>query len=163
MMNMNAYFTDSVVATGALTAFLILMALAAAAAVFTIIGRFYIFRKMGVAGWKSLIPGYSLYTQYAMTWKTSAALAAIACGILGYIASAMNTVSCAYAIAEVMSIAAGAIMLVGNIKLAKSFGHGAAFGFGLSFLSPIFCMILAFGKDTYIGKTTDTMQPTVQA
>ena len=37
------------------------------------------------------------------------------------------------------------------ISLAKSFGKGAAFGLGLTFLGFIFFPILGFGKAEYIG------------
>ena len=36
-------------------------------------------------------------------------------------------------------------------KLAKAFGHGAGFGFGLLFLNPIFILILAFDSSEYVG------------
>ena len=40
-----------------------------------------------------------------------------------------------------------AIMVI--FRLAKSFGKGIGFGFGLLFLSPIFLLILAFGSASY--------------
>lgn len=36
-------------------------------------------------------------------------------------------------------------------KLAKAFGQGIGFGFGLLFLSPIFLPILGFGSSEYVG------------
>ena len=36
-------------------------------------------------------------------------------------------------------------------KLAKAFGQGVGFGFGLLFLNPIFVAILGFGNAEYIG------------
>jgi hypothetical protein len=42
-----------------------------------------------------------------------------------------------------------AIRLV--FDLAKVFGRGVGFGFGLLFLFPIFVMILAFGDAVYVG------------
>ena len=42
-----------------------------------------------------------------------------------------------------------AIML--TFRLAKSFGKGVGFGFGLLFLEGIFVLILAFGKAQYVG------------
>lgn len=42
-----------------------------------------------------------------------------------------------------------AIMML--FKLAKSFGKGTGFGFGLLFLMPIFILILAFGDARYQG------------
>lgn len=36
-------------------------------------------------------------------------------------------------------------------KLAKAFGKGTGFGFGLLFLNTIFILILGFGDAEYIG------------
>ena len=36
-------------------------------------------------------------------------------------------------------------------RMAKSFGKGVGFGFGLLFLNTIFMLILAFGKAQYVG------------
>ena len=41
------------------------------------------------------------------------------------------------------------LAIVAMFKLAKSFGKGVGFGFGLLFLSPIFLLILAFDNSTY--------------
>ena len=38
-----------------------------------------------------------------------------------------------------------------TFRLAKSFGKGIAFGFGLLFLNTIFMLILAFGGAQYVG------------
>ena len=36
-------------------------------------------------------------------------------------------------------------------KMAKAYGQGTGFGFGILFLKPIFYMILGFGDSEYIG------------
>ena len=38
-----------------------------------------------------------------------------------------------------------------NFKLAKAFGKGTGFGFGLLFLNTIFILILGFGDTKYVG------------
>lgn len=43
------------------------------------------------------------------------------------------------------------VMIMLYFKLAKVFGRGMGFGFGLLFLPFIFLPILGFGDDRYIG------------
>lgn len=122
--------------------------------IFYMIGTCRVFSKCGVAGWKAIIPFYNLYTQYSLTWKGWLAIVSIALSIAGSVLANSGDTTLA-TISIVCNIAYGIIMLIGNIKLAKSFGHGVPFGLGLTFLQPIFIMILGFGSATYIGNTTE--------
>ena len=38
-----------------------------------------------------------------------------------------------------------------NLRLAKAFGKGTGFGVGLTFLAPIFFLMLGFGKAEFVG------------
>ena|ERR1700741_3107946 len=49
------------------------------------------------------------------------------------------------------------IAIVAIFKLAKVFGKGTGFGFGLLFLGFIFYPILGFGSATYLGESELTM------
>ncbi len=49
------------------------------------------------------------------------------------------------------------ISLVDVHKISKSFGHGFGFTLGLIFLSPIFTLILGFGKSQYIGPNGESV------
>ena len=97
-------------------------------AVIEIIAMWKIFTKAGQAGWKSLIPIYNIYTFVKIAdgngWK--------------FLLLCLPIVNIVYA-----------IML--TFRLAKSFGKGVGFGFGLLFLEGIFVLILAFGKAQYVG------------
>ena len=97
-------------------------------AVIVIIAMWKIFTKAGQAGWKSLIPIYNIYTFVKIAdgngWK--------------FLLLCLPIVNIVYA-----------IML--TFRLAKSFGKGVGFGFGLLFLEGIFVLILAFGKAQYVG------------
>lgn len=96
--------------------------------VLTIVAMWKIFSKAGQAGWKSIIPIYNVYTLCKIAdgngWK--------------FLLLLIPIVNIVYA-----------IMLV--FRLAKSFGKGVGFGFGLLFLSTIFTLILAFGSASYVG------------
>lgn len=96
--------------------------------VLMIVAMWLIFSKAGQGGWKVLIPFYNLYTFCKVAdgngWK-----------FLLFLIPLVNLI---YAI-------------ILDFRLAKSFGKGVGFGFGLLFLTPIFMLILAFGKAQYIG------------
>lgn len=96
--------------------------------ILSIVAMWIIFKKAGQAGWKCLIPIYNVYTLVKIVdgngWK--------------FLLLLIPFVNIVYA-----------IMLV--FRLAKSFGKGVGFGFGLLFLNTIFMLILAFGKAQYIG------------
>ena len=96
--------------------------------ILTLIAMWKIFSKAGQGGWKVLIPIYNVYTLCKIAdgngWK-----------FLLFLIPIVNVV---YAI-------------ILNFRLAKSFGKGIGFGFGLLFLSTIFTLILGFGSASYVG------------
>ena len=51
----------------------------------------------------------------------------------------------------ILYLAAAVVSIITLFKLAKSFGQGVGFGFGLLFLNFIFMCILAFGSARYVG------------
>lgn len=56
----------------------------------------------------------------------------------------------------VLSIALCVIDILFEVNLSKSFGHGAGYALGLIFLTPIFMLILAFGKSQYVKAQAQT-------
>lgn len=96
--------------------------------VLTIVAMWKIFSKAGQAGWKSIIPIYNVYTLFKIAdgngWK--------------FLLLLIPIVNIVYT-----------IMI--NFRLAKSFGKGVGFGFGLLFLPTIFTLVLAFGSASYVG------------
>ena len=97
-------------------------------AVLTLVAMWKIFVKAGKPGWACLIPFYNMYCMYDIAWGN---------GWL-FLLTFIPCVGLVFAI----------IML---FKLAKAFGQGTGFGFGLLFLNTIFVLILGFGKAEYIG------------
>ena len=116
-----------------------------AVAVVCLIAKYKMFKKMGIEGWKSLIPMVSDYLQMEATGVNQIWLLVVTCGsavaaipVLGWLAFAAAMIY--YAI------------LV-NVSLAKAFGKSTGFAVGLILLAPVFLIILGFSKDAkFVGK-----------
>lgn len=127
--------------------------------VLMIIAWWKIFTKAGEKGWKAIIPFYSSYTMYKISWKTSVwwimLAVSIVCGGIGAAMLSSSTTASPSVIGLILYYAAAIVTLVIQIifyvKLAKSFGKGGGFAVGLIFLNIIFMLILAFGSAQYIG------------
>lgn len=128
--------------------------------VLVLVARWKVFDKAGIAGWKSLIPIYSDYCTYKISWRTTFFWILMAAGVVsgvisGRISAFSENGDPVPMILSLLSTAAGlavtVINLIMNIKLSERFGHGILFGLGLTFLTPVFTMILAFGSSEYLG------------
>jgi len=95
---------------------------------FLIASIWKIYTKAGQPGWACLIPFYSFY-------------------ILAKIVGIKNWWLIFIPLANIY------IAIVAIFKLAKVFGKGTGFGFGLLFLGFIFYPILGFGDATYLGQS----------
>ncbi len=93
-----------------------------------ILAMWFIFKKAGQGGWKALIPIYNIYTLVKIVdgngWK--------------FLLLLIPFVNFVY-------------LIILNFRIAKAYGKGIGFGFGLLFLPTIFQLILAFGKAEYVG------------
>ncbi|MDD6491220.1 MAG: DUF5684 domain-containing protein [Firmicutes bacterium] len=96
--------------------------------VLTIIAMWKIFKKAGKPGWASIIPFYNTYCLFDLAWGN------------GWL-FLLSLVPCVNIV----------VMIMLYFKLAKAFGKGTAFGFGLLFLNTIFVLILGFGNAEYVG------------
>lgn len=96
--------------------------------VLTIIGRWKMFKKGGIDGWESLIPGHGLVVEFQLA------------GIPTY-----------WYFLLLVPFANIFIMGWKDIELAKSFGRSTGFGIGLLLLAPIFYPILGLSKAQYVG------------
>lgn len=94
--------------------------------VLIIAGRWKIFEKMGVEGWKSLIPFYNSYILYEETFGN------------GW-----------WFLLSLVPIIGNILCLVMMYKLCKLFGHGIGYTIGLFFLPFIFYPVLGFGGSEY--------------
>lgn len=97
-------------------------------AVFFIACMWVIFEKANVEGWKAIIPFYNTYCLYKITWGN------------GWIFLSL--------IVPIVNAIVGIITIY---KLAKVFGKGIGYFFGLLLLGIVFYPLLAFSDAEYIG------------
>lgn len=101
-----------------------------AVGILMIVANWRIFEKAGQPGWASIIPIYNVITLLRISGRSG-------WWFLGFCVPLLNF----FVI----------IRLV--FELARAFGRGVGFGFGLLFLSPIFLPVLAFGDSRYVGRS----------
>lgn len=95
----------------------------------SIVAMWKIFTKANQAGWKSIIPIYNLYVMLQIIGRPG-------WWLLLFFVPLVNIV----------------ISIIISIDLAKSFGRSEVFGIvGLFLFSLVGYLILAFGKDVYVG------------
>lgn len=105
-----------------------------ALAIFMCVCKWKIFKKMGVDGWKGIIPIYNAYVQCELTFGNGLYF-------LGIFVSCIP-----FGIGSILAIIWAVIM---NIRLAKSFGKSVPYAVGLTFLPVVFMPMLAFGSAQY--------------
>lgn len=110
--------------------------------VLIVVAQWKIFTKAGQEGWKSLIPIYNVVVLYKIIGLSPWLL-------LLYLLSGVPVIG------WIISVA---LSIVSMVKLGKAFNQSTAFIFGLLLLSPIFQMILGFGKAEYVGNQTSNTQ-----
>ena len=123
----------------------------------SLIGKYFIFEKMGMPGWKSLIPIYSDYLLFRELIGAGYFWGYIASALLAGSCSAFVTIGLVSGVMEflfiITAVAACTVTIAIQIKLAhslsKSFGHGIGYTFGLIFIEPIMLMILGLGNNRY--------------
>ncbi|MDO4324961.1 MAG: DUF5684 domain-containing protein [bacterium] len=93
-----------------------------------IVAGWRIFEKANEPGWAAIVPFYSSYKMYQISWGT------------GWL-FLLQLVPCVGVV----------VSLIMNLKLAKAFGKGTGFGIGLFLLPFIFQLILGFGSAEYEG------------
>lgn len=116
-----------------------------AVAVVCLVAKYKMFKKMGIDGWKSLIPMVSDYVQMEATGVNQKWLLVITFG--SAIAAIPFLGWLAYAAAAIY------YSILMNVSLAKAFGKSTGFAVGLILLAPVFLIILGFSKDAkFVGK-----------
>lgn len=117
-----------------------------------VIGKWFMFVKMGEAGWKSLIPIYSDYVIFRNVWKPIYFIALIVVNVLAaYVSYSQGGGDTSSYLLNLLHCASFILVFLENIKLSRSFGHGYLFGLGLLIFNPLFTMILGFGSSIYLG------------
>lgn len=127
---------------------------------FQAIGRFGIFRRAGIPGWKGLIPLYSTYVQYSLTWSTTWFWVLVFAWGGRCLTLMVLYLFCfdpemwivSMVLPDLACIAFGfGIRLFAMRHLSQAFGRGRGFAWGLFLLEPIFLLILDSDKYPYPG------------
>ena len=133
--------------------------------VLMIAAEWVLFTKAGEKGWKSLIPVYSSYVLWKISWKATWAFwVMLACSIgASVIVYAMGGFDASGAWhpanlagmpaigALLLSLVTCVLSLVCAYKLMGAFGHGAGWFIGYLFVPIVFLPMLAFGSSEYQG------------
>lgn len=99
-----------------------------AVCIIMIMATWKVFVKAGEHGWAIFVPFYGNFCEFRIAFGNGWLFLLMFVPLVNFVVS---------------------IMLV--FKLAKAFGRGTGFGFGLLFLPFIFLPILGFGNDEYEG------------
>lgn len=119
-------------------------------------GLYRIFQKMGMPGWKGIIPFYNMYNLFDKLWESkhfwTYLLAQIVLGIPMGDASGL--------LASLVDLVLSMLLIVVEMKLyialAKAFGKGTGFGVLTYFFSPVCLAVLGFGGAEYNGRRKTT-------
>lgn len=101
-------------------------------AIISLVATIKVYKKLGLPGWGAIVP---IYGQWILLKAVD---------LPGWL--------------SILPVANGIAIIVANYRLAGKFGKSAGFGLGLVFLTPIFYMILGFGKDKVIDSTEGNVQ-----
>ena len=93
-----------------------------------LIASIKIFQKAGKPGWHAIVPILNLYDLFEIAWGKGLMFLTLLIPVVGFV-----------------------VLIVLDVKLARSFGKGGGFAAGLIFFEPIFMLMLAFGSAEYIG------------
>lgn len=125
-----------------------------------IVSFWMLFQKADVAGWKSIIPIYSNWKMFDIVWKTKyfwfTLGLSVVYAVLMYLVQNVITTGVFFIVLTVVRL----IVLFFSCMLefffyrhlARSYGKGDCFVFGLFFLYSIFILILGLGRSRFVGK-----------
>ncbi len=116
--------------------------------VLLVIGRWGIFRKAGIPGWHSLIPGLSIYQEYGCCWN----------GWLGIVVFLIGAAELFLLDNESVRYIVGALVilirLAESLKLSKAFGKGWAAAVLLLIFNEPGRFVLGLSRTPYRGKNS---------
>ena len=144
-----------------------LMVLSLVFTVLLIIAHWKMFTKAGEKGWKSLIPIYSDYILYKLTWSPGAFWLFVVISVLTAVFGALSgtfvissggevvatgTGNTVFSILTLVTSAIACIIhIMLQVKIAVAYDRGTGTALGLIFLPNIFSLYLGFGSAQYIG------------
>lgn len=115
-------------------------------------GLYRIFQKMGMPGWKGIVPFYNMYNLFDKLWESKHFWGYL----LAQIVLAMPLGDASGLLVSLTDLVLWLLIIVVEMKLyialAKAFGKGTGFGVLTFFFSPICLAILGFGSAEYNGR-----------
>ena len=136
----------------------VLIAIVGGLALIQIIAGWKMYQKMGMPGWTILIPIYGQYMLVKKVWcgKAFWAEAILMTGAVisrTYLTMNLATDSPMMLVSAAMAIGAFVLSLVALYKQSKAFGHGVGMTILGVIASPIYTMILGFGKSQFVRRS----------
>lgn len=121
-----------------------------------VIGLWKMFEKLGLEGWKSIIPFYNVYVLAGKTWDPKFIIYSwvgiVAYSIVNKISGVGGFIGMLFAlIALVIAIALAVIKARSAYYISKAFNYDIVFAVGYFFFPFIFTLILGFGDAMYVG------------
>ena len=115
-------------------------------------GLYRIFQKMGMPGWKGIVPFYNMYNLFDKLWESKHFWGYL----LAQIVLEMPLGDASGLLVSLTDLVLWLLIIVVEMKLyialAKAFGKGTGFGVLTFFFSPICLAILGFGSAEYNGR-----------
>lgn len=121
-----------------------------------VVGLWKLFNKLGLEGWKSIIPFYNIYVLAEKTWDAKFIIylwvAVILYNIVNKIAETGGFIG---VLLTLISIILWVVIVVIRARFcyynAKAFGYDLAYAVGWFFLPFVFTCIIGFGDAKYVG------------
>lgn len=128
--------------------------------VLSMVARWSIFKKCSISGWKALIPIYSGYLFYRISWRGKYfwifLVMTVSAIISGNLAENNIIMTMIYEITFVIAVI---FYIIQSIMLALKFDHSMLFGLGIVVFNIIFLFIIAFGDSEYKGNPIEGFFP----
>ena len=119
-----------------------------------LVGRWFVFKKMGVRPWLSIIPLVHEYVIFKKCWKAwpfvVLSVITVLLVVLSIVSNYVNIFFMSGIIEQISLIIAALLILFITILMYKcmafAFGHDIGYLAGLLFLNPVFLLLLGFSK-----------------
>lgn len=128
---------------------LLLLAFMSIFIILELVGKWQVFRKMGIAPWKCLIPYYSTYVAYRAVWSVQFFWAWLMLELVSSFLPSPFELELRFLV-RLIAFVVLVLLTVCNVlfcyQLSRAFGEGIAFTVGLFLIPWIFYLILGFSS-----------------
>lgn len=128
---------------------LLLLAFMSIFIILELVGKWQVFRKMGIAPWKCLIPYYSTYVAYRAVWSVQFFWAWLVLELASSFLPSPFALELRFLV-RLIAFVVLVLLTVCNVlfcyQLSRAFGEGIAFTVGLFLIPWIFYLILGFSS-----------------